>query len=125
MFRVLSLLLAATAFAQAPKYEMTTYVTGFLKKGPNWSAAATPEAAEIQKQHMEHIRKMADTGKLIVAGPFSGGGDLRGMLIFHGVTVEEAKAMAAADPAVKAGRLLIEVNAWMAAKGLKIDPPSQ
>jgi uncharacterized protein YciI len=67
---------------------------------------------------------MADTGKLIVAGPFTdGAGDLRGILIFHGVTLDEAKAMIAEDPAVRAGRLEIELKPWMAAKGLKVDPP--
>lgn len=125
----LALLLAvAAAVAQPPRYEMTTYVTGFLKKGPKWTAAETPESAEIQKQHIAHLEKMAASGKLIVAGPFRGGdgdGDPRGMLIFHGLTVEEARAMASEDPAVKAGRLTVEIRGWMAAKGLKIDPPAR
>ena len=42
---------------------------------------------------MANIRKMAATGKLIVAGPFEDNGDLRGVFIFQGVTVEEAKSM--------------------------------
>jgi hypothetical protein len=44
------------------------------------------------------------------------------MLIFK-ATLDEAKALAAEDPAVKAGRLVIDVYPWFAAKGLKIDPP--
>ena len=41
---------------------------------------------------MANIRKMAATGKLIVAGPFSDNGDLRGVFIFHHTSMEEAKA---------------------------------
>ena len=123
-----ALLLGGVAWAAqpGPKYEMTTYVVGFLKRGSAWTAAATPESAEIQKQHLAHIQKMADSGKLIVAGPFSGGdGDIRGMLVFHGITLEQAKAFAAEDPAVKSGRLVLDVHGWRAAKGLRIDPPTQ
>jgi uncharacterized protein YciI len=53
--------------------------------------------------HGEHINKMAATGKLVVAGPFSDDGDLRGVFIFHGVTMEEAKAMIDQDPAHNGG----------------------
>jgi hypothetical protein len=31
--------------------------------------------------------------------------------------------MVAEDPAVKAGRLVLELYPWFAAKGLKVDPP--
>jgi uncharacterized protein YciI len=50
----------------------------------------------------------ADSGKLILAGPFADEGDLRGMLVFRVDSPEEAKALAAQDPAVKAGRLVLE-----------------
>ena len=72
---------------------------------------------------MANIRKMAATGKLIVAGPFSDDGDLRGVFIFKLKSVEEAKAMVDEDPAVKAGRLVVEFHPWFAAAGLKVDPP--
>lgn len=125
---VLCVLLSASVFAQTkpqpePKYEMTTYIVGFLSKGPKWTPEVTEETKAIQAGHMENIRKMAATGKLTVAGPFADGGDLRGMFIFSGTTVDEVKAMVAEDPAVKAGRLVLDVKPWMAAKGIKIDPP--
>jgi uncharacterized protein YciI len=65
---------------------------------------------------------MGATGKLLVAGPFTDGGDLRGMFIFK-CSMEEAKAMAAEDPAVKAGRLVLEFHPWFAARGLSVAPP--
>ena len=72
----------------------------------------------LQKQHMQHIQKMADGGKLIVAGPFAAGdGNMRGMLIFDGSSLEEVRELVSADPAVKAGRFIAEVKVWKPRKG--------
>ena len=45
------------------------YQVGFLKKGPAWTATQTDETRQIQSAHMAHINKMADSGKLVAAGP--------------------------------------------------------
>src|ERR1700752_4210264 len=66
-------LLATAAFPQEKaelKYEMTTYFVGILKRGPKWTAEVTEETKKLQEGHMANIRKMADAGKLLVAGPF-------------------------------------------------------
>src|SRR6266542_319306 len=93
------LLFAADGKKPEPKYEMTNYVMGLLRKGPNWTAASTEETQRIQDGHMANIRKMAATGKLIVAGPFGDNGDLRGVFIFQQTSMEDAKAMIDQDPA--------------------------
>ena len=93
--------IACIAFGAEPVYEMTTYTVGILRKGPNWTAADTPETRRMQAAHMANIQKMAATGKLIVAGPMGDEGDLRGVFIFKETTPDEARAMMAADPAVK------------------------
>jgi uncharacterized protein YciI len=122
VFGALLLLLPATvAFAAgAGDYEMTTYQVAFYRKGPAWTPSETPELQKLQSEHMAHIVKMAETGKLLVAGPFSDNGDLRGMLIFRVDTPEEAKALAEQDPAVKAGRLVLEWHPWFAAKNITV-----
>jgi len=109
--------------APEPRYEMTTYTVGMVRKGPNWTADDTPETRGVQAGHMANIQKMAATGKLIVAGPMGEGDDLRGIFIFKDTTLDEARAMMAVDPAVKAGRFIPEVHAWYAAAGLKVNPP--
>ena len=125
--RVAGVLLLAclSCFGQGqaePKYEMDNYVVCILRRGPNISQSKE-EAAKIQEGHMAHIRHMASSGKLIVAGPFTANNqDARGMFIFK-ATLEEAKALAVDDPAVKAGRLVMDMYPWFAGKGLKVDPP--
>ena len=122
------LLLAYLAFGadQKPErtYEMTTYIMGLLRKGPGWTAADTPETQRLQAAHMANIKKMADTGKLIVAGPFGDSGDFRGVFIFEKVSFDEARAMVAGDPAVKSGRLIVDLHPWFAAAGLRVNPPT-
>jgi uncharacterized protein YciI len=69
---------------------------------------------------MANIQKMAGEGKLLIAGPFLDGGDLRGIFIFRVATMAEAEALAATDPAVKAGRLRLEFHPWYAAKNITV-----
>lgn len=113
---------ALRAAEPAEEWEMTTYQVAFLLRGPNWTPTETEETKAIQKGHMENIRKMAATGKLVIAGPFADGGDLRGLFIFRVDSLEEAKAMAEQDPAVQAGRLKLEWHPWFAAKNIVVTP---
>jgi uncharacterized protein len=57
-------------------------------------------------------------GKLPVAGPFADDGPARGVVVYRVKDVAEAKALAAQDPAVKAGRLVLEAYPWMTFKGI-------
>lgn len=57
-------------------------------------------------------------GKIIVAGPFADDKDERGMAIFRTSSLEEAKALFAADPKVQAGHLISEWYAWLVPEGL-------
>jgi uncharacterized protein YciI len=98
------------------KYEMKTYYMAFLKKGPNRNQDST-EVQIIQKAHLEHINKIVEDKKVVIAGPFLDDGDIRGIFIFNVETMEEAIALTEADPAVKAGRLIMEIHPWWGAKG--------
>mgnify|MGYP001067930589 CR=1 FL=1 len=68
------------------------------------------------------IAKATGTGKLLVAGPFSDDGALRGMYVFNVATKEEAEALVKSDPAVQAGRLRFELHPWFAAKNIVVTP---
>lgn len=112
-------LVGASCAQEPPAGEMTTYYMAFLYRGANTSMPPA-EADKVQAAHMAHIKKMADSGKLILAGPFLDKGDLRGIFVFKVDSMEEAKAMSDNDPAVKAGRLKVEIRPWYSAKGIQV-----
>jgi|SRR5210317_1028362 len=95
----------------ADDYGMKKFVVAFLMRGPN-RERPEEEAKALQAAHMAHIGQMAEDGKLVVAGPFFGDGDLRGIFVFDVGTIEEAEALTNADPAVQAGSLVMELHEW-------------
>ncbi len=101
----------------ADQYGMRRYVMAFLKSGPNRGQDST-EAAELQRAHMDNIGRLAEAGKLSLAGPFLDGGELRGIYIFNVETIEEAKALTETDPAIQAGRLVMELHPWYGSAAL-------
>jgi uncharacterized protein YciI len=95
----------------ADDYGMKKYVMAFLKAGPNQDQDSAT-AAQLQRAHLDNIFRLADEGKLAVAGPFLDGGELKGVYVFNVATLEEAKALTETDPAIKAGRLVMELHPW-------------
>lgn len=101
----------------ADPYGMKQYVMAFLKAGPNRSQDSL-EAARLQRAHMDNIRRLAEEGKLVLAGPFMDDGQLRGIYVFDVQTIEEAEALTATDPSVQAGRLVMELHPWYGSAAL-------
>lgn len=83
-----------------------------LTRGPAWTPERTPEVEKIQAGHMENIGRLAGEGKLVIAGPFTDGGTLRGVFVFRTSGLEEARELTATDPAVIAGRLAVTLCEW-------------
>jgi uncharacterized protein YciI len=101
-------------------FEMTTYYVGFLYRGPKWTSGHATETEALQNAHLANIQKLAAEGKLLLAGPFTDNGDLRGIFVFRVRSMAEAQALAEADPAVQAGRLRLEFHPWYAAKNIVV-----
>ncbi len=102
----------------ADQWGMSQYVIAFLKAGPN-RPAHPDSAARLQKAHMENISRMASEGKLLLAGPFLDGGELRGIYLFDVKTIEEARTLTETDPAVQAGSLIMELHPWYGSAALR------
>ncbi|MGB7925262.1 MAG: YciI family protein [Pyrinomonadaceae bacterium] len=94
------------------------YIFGLLVRGPKWTKEQTEETKKIQEGHMANINRLGKTGKLVLAGPFEGNEDRRGVFIFKVATTAEAQALTDTDPAVVAGRLKIKLYRWSVAKGM-------
>ncbi len=96
--------------------EMKKYFLVLLKRGPNRSQDSA-SAAALQKAHLDNITRLYNEGKMDIAGPMGHDGDIRGIFIFNCETYEEVYAHCSTDPMIKAGRLVMEIYPWWAAKG--------
>jgi uncharacterized protein YciI len=88
------------------------YTLIFLRKGP---AARDDEARNerLQLEHLQHLTKLQMVGKLVLNGPVLEENDILGVSVYA-AELEEARAMAEADPKVKAGYLTVEALPWLA-----------
>ena len=102
---------------ETPTKLMTAYLA-FLVRGEKWTPEKTPQTEEIQKGHMANINRLAEMKKLVVAGPFGDNGTLRGIFVFRVDSLEEARALTMTDPAVKAGRLALDLHPWLVPVGI-------
>lgn len=100
---------------------MKMYVLCILKTGPKDAEVKGDERKEIFAGHFANIGKLADEGKLAVAGPFSKNDKAwRGLYIFNVATIEEAEKLVQLDPAVKAGVFVPELTLWYGTAALMV-----
>jgi uncharacterized protein YciI len=98
------------------RYQETCYL-GLLMRPEGAPDYPEDKLREIQAGHMANIRKMADAGDLVLAGPMGDEGRLRGILVFRRTDPEKIAAQVAEDPAVKAGRLEMKLYPWNVPRG--------
>ena len=101
----------------ADELGMKKYVMAFLRRGPNQEMDSVTAVA-LQMAHMKNIGELAKQGKLILAGPFFGNDDLRGIYIFNVSSLDEALELTNTDPAVQAGRLAMDLKEWYGSAAL-------
>lgn len=103
----------------ADEYGMKKYVFCLLKSGTN-KTTSKEETQKLFEGHMANINKLAEEGKLVVAGPFmKNDRNYRGIYVFNVETIEEAKALVATDPAIKANLLEAELTPWYCTAALQ------
>ena len=92
---------------------MRMFVLCILKTGPKDSEIKEKERDDIFTGHFANIGRLADEGKLAVAGPFEKNDKAyRGLYIFNVATIEEAEKLVVLDPAVKAGVFVPDLTLW-------------
>ena len=90
----------------------------FLVRPPDAPAFSEEELDQLQVEHLTYLRELKRRGALIANGPLSEQTDVRfrGISIY-GVPLDEALALARADPMVRAGRLAVDGARWMTQAG--------
>ena len=99
--------------------EFDTYQFVLLKRPSSVPSIPDDQVEEIHARHLAHLARLTKTGQLAVAGPFGDQEDesLRGLAIYRVDSLEEARSLAEADPAVQAGRLETEIMTWYTLSG--------
>ena len=87
--------------AQAP-----SFIFVFLHARPDNPELPKAELDQLMQGHLANIERLASEGKLLVAGPFEGGG---GIFIFNSTSTGEVTAWLSTDPGVQARRWRIEL----------------
>lgn len=98
---------------------MQKYFVVFLKAGPE-RGQSKEESEKIQQAHLDYLSEVYQAGHTSITGPFADDGDIRGIVVYNTATLQQARELAEQDPAVKAGRLEVEVHPWWAAKGSQL-----
>ncbi|RPI72103.1 MAG: hypothetical protein EHM47_08940 [Ignavibacteriales bacterium] len=105
----LFLLIPCSSFADDKQYYFV-----FLNTNPEREELSEDEVMKLQEGHMNNITRLANEGKLLIAGPVKGGG---GIFVLIAPTIEEANEYLQTDPAIKAKRFNLEVYPMNIAEG--------
>lgn len=101
----------------ADQYGMKKYIMAFLKSGKT-EIKDSVEMAKLQNAHLKNIIRMEEEGALVLAGPFFGGKDIRGIYVFNVQTVEEARKLTESDPMIIQGVLEMDLRPWYCSAAL-------
>jgi uncharacterized protein YciI len=106
-------------------FKLAKHTLVVVKKGASYEALRDPLTTVTMLSLMPSLRSWADTGDLAVSGPLVDAGDLVGILLFIPENGETIRAALDADPAVKAGRLKVEVHPQFMGAGVLRKPTSR
>jgi uncharacterized protein YciI len=98
---------------------MRRYVLVILKTSPT-PVPPGPARDEMFKGHFANMKRLADAGKLALAGPLDGVDGWRGLFILAVSDIEEAKALVATDPVVAQGEMIPEFHKYFGSAALML-----
>ena len=106
----------------ADQHGMRRYVLVILKTGPT-PVPAGPERDAMFAGHFANMERLAEAGKLAVAGPFTKDpAQWRGLFLFAVDDIEEAKALTATDPVIVNGEMVAEYHQWYGSAAVMMIP---
>ena len=114
---LLVIILLITGFEVWSQSYDKTFV--FLYSKPDKTELSESEVATLMTKHLANIDRLAKEGKILVAGPFDGGG---GIFILSTGSLSEAQTWLSTDPAVKADRWNIEMYPFSVSQGKLCTP---
>lgn len=102
----------------ADEYGMKSYTFVILTTGDS-TIHDKKRVQELFSGHLKNISRLAEEGKLVLAGPLGENeSNYRGLFIFDVGTIEETRELLQTDPAIKARVLDYKVFNWYGSAAL-------
>ena len=93
-----------------------------LRRPDNATEYPDEEIDRIQREHLAFYAGLRESGDVVTNGPVNGQPDpsLRGLTFYRTGSLERSRQLAENDPAVRAGRLVVEIMTWYCRPGTMI-----
>jgi uncharacterized protein YciI len=105
-------------------FRVAKHTLAIVKKAKNFEPPKGELTSQTLLALLPALGPMAKSGELVVSGPLLDAGDLVGILLFVSADSTKIKAALEADPAVKSGRLAIELHPQFMGAGVLRKPES-
>ena len=104
--------------------ELESYELVFLRRPPDRPDFDDETTERIQREHLAFHQALRDSGQVVTNGPLLDPPDesLRGLTFYRTGSLEDTKRLAAQDPWVQAGGLVIDVVTWWCPAGTMVKP---
>jgi len=95
-----------------------------LRRPPDAPAYDDETLDRIQREHLAYGDSLRAAGHTVTNGPVLDQPDesMRGLAFYRTGSLDEARRLAEQDPAVRAGRLVVEVMTWWCRPGTMVRP---
>lgn len=99
--------------------ELESFELVLLRRPPDAPVYDEETLERIQREHLAYHAALRASGDIATNGPVMNQADesLRGLTFYRTGSLERARELAEADPAVRAGRLAVEVMTWLSLPG--------
>ena len=99
---------------QQCRVDLEAFELVLLRRPEDATSYPDEELERIQQEHLAYHAGLREAGQVVTNGPVIDGPDpsLRGLAFYRTGSLARARELAEADPAVRAGRLTVEVMTW-------------
>lgn len=103
----------------ADEYGMRAYVLAILKTGPKDAEITDKDQrAELFAGHFSNMGRLAEEGKLVLAGPLGGEDGRRGLFVLNTPDIATAQAWVASDPTIAAEVFTVDYSKYYGSAAL-------
>jgi uncharacterized protein YciI len=102
--------------------DLEAFELAVLRRPPGASTYDEATLSQIQAEHVAYHATLREAGQVVTNGPVTDQVDesLRGLTFYRTGSLAEARRLAEADPAVRAGRLTVDVMRWYCPTGTMV-----